>query len=251
MAPGPEGRVRVGRGRVAKVVGMPMGRVRVGILMGGKPPLPPPGTGVLSTVGMVRGVTVGFPLPGMVNEPPGGVSSSQSSSPPPGVGVPVGPAGSVAVLVAVAVVPVWSLKAPPGIEKEVVVVVVALAGTLPVELWVFVSVAVELLSVGSQSSPPSVAVAAVKVAVLELDVIEAVFVGPEGVVEEVPDWKGTMELEVPVVVVVDDITNWPPGGPEEVLDEEAMVLLSVGSQSSVSGGAVEEGTPIETDVVKN
>jgi hypothetical protein len=64
---------------------------------------------------------------------------------------------------------VWSLKAPPGTENEVVV---ALVGTLMVELWVIVSVPVEvrvMLSVGSQSSPGSVGVATVMVAVLEVD----------------------------------------------------------------------------------
>lgn len=63
---------------------------------------------------------------------------------------------------------VWSLKAPPGTENEVVVLV----GTLPVEVWVFVSVLVDvrvMLSVGSQSSPPSVGVATVMVAVLVVD----------------------------------------------------------------------------------
>jgi hypothetical protein len=102
----------------------------------------------------------------------------------------------------------WSLKAPPGTEKEVV----ALAGTLPVELRVDVSVAVELevLSVGSQSSPSSpVGVADVVLAVLELEVVEAVFdEGPVGtdvveavpvVEEEVPveesDWNGMVESE--------------------------------------------------------
>lgn len=41
------------------------------MLKGGRPPLPPPGRGVLVTVGMLIAV-VGFPAPGMVNGPPGG-----------------------------------------------------------------------------------------------------------------------------------------------------------------------------------
>jgi hypothetical protein len=121
----------------------------------------------------------------------------------------VGPPGTVEEPVPVVVVDeTWSLKAPPGTEKEVV----ALAGTLPVELRVDVSVAVELevLSVGSQSSPSSpVGVADVVLAVLELEVVEAVFdEGPVGtdvveavpvVEEEVPveesDWNGMVESE--------------------------------------------------------
>lgn len=41
------------------------------MLKGGRPPLPPPGS-VFVRVGMLAAVTVGFPTPGMVNEPPGG-----------------------------------------------------------------------------------------------------------------------------------------------------------------------------------
>lgn len=59
-----------GRVRVVNVVGRLMdGKPGMLMLKGGRPPLPPPGNGVLVAVG----VTVGFPLPGTVNEPPGGV----------------------------------------------------------------------------------------------------------------------------------------------------------------------------------
>lgn len=90
-----------------------------------------------------------------------------------------GLAGTVAELVVVVEVDeTWSLKAPPGIVKEVVEVAVAV---------------VELLSVESQSSSVGVAVAVLGVLVLDVrgfDVIEAVF-------DEV-------ELDV---AVVDDVRN--------------------------------------------
>lgn len=96
---------------------------------------------------------------------------------------------------------------------------------------------VELLAVGSQSSSVGVAVAVLGVLVLDVrgfDVVEAVFDG----------------VELAVAVVDDDVGNWPPGGPVEVVDAVFDVLLepSVGSQSSGPGYAVVEVTPVVEDV---
>lgn len=195
------------------------------------------------------------------------------------------------LVVAVVVDETWSLKAPPGTEKEEVVVV-----RLPVELWVNVLVVVELLEevtnwppggpeevVGSQSSPSSVVLGVLELDVRGSDVVEAVFDdGPVGkdVVEDAPvveeeslavvdeespeevlDWKGRVELDVSVVdevLAVDDavdLVNWVTD--EEVVEETPSVeveltgSLVVGSQSSVSGGAVVEETPMEVEDVKN
>lgn len=73
-----------------------------------------------------------------------------------------------------------------------------------------------VLSVGSQSSPPSVGVATVMVAVLVL------------------------EVDAVLLTVLEEVRNWPPGGPEEVLDEEATVLLEERTPVDDCPGGVEE-----------
>lgn len=110
-----------GRGSVAKVVGTPC---ETNGTLDEAPPLP--GTGELETPGVGVGVGVGMPALGPV-----GVtartgrlgSSSQSSPPTPGVGRALGlldtsRVGAVDVTETVLKEDEWSLKAPPGTEKE-------------------------------------------------------------------------------------------------------------------------------------